>query len=676
MNEISKLSIRDGKVKSSQGALKGNELSQVSVLTSQFSRLNIKEGVAKFDLMRFQDQQVGVKAQKFSISADWDKLMGEMRRCVREQFGETADENCIHFCCYIRGGEHRVDFSNVECLQENNVVNSVVLFWIGEPKDKPDSPDKSFKKLREELAQERKERQKELEREREMRQELERKVEREREELEQVNDKLHQQEDTIQRLKLVSTTQAIQEEYNKHVPWKIDEVEHWLKGEVESFDVQPLEKQKLEPPVQNWWSDMLLGRFPSVIDTHSKCELLGKDGTQHKPDFTMVCGPSVLWERLDRVLEVRPSIITVAEKRDVVIQVYTRLIEVLDHQPERVVVYGAALDHANACFVRVERKLSDPNNRTLFVSDCLKLFQVQEDTKSVWSDHGELLLRFLNLSAVDCGYVEVKLPKVLGVEMESVLCRRKNVVLYLADDAVYKVTKEAQKESEFLKRLKSCNPQVCPGLLNSKGDAFSMQKGIDARAVEKLNLAQLTKDLFWAIYQMHDVGVVHCDIKPSNVVLLNNVFCLIDFDAAIHWRDAGAQRRRWTKEFASSGLILEQDTKDYDMVGLFWTVTFFVARKELEEKWRSSNWTKATRLEWGLDMITNENSLLRGLGVVPSNERYPCRLVHPSQVIREFKELRKENDSQESWIQQVRRVEAERGWPSCPLPILEQVWKE
>ena len=81
----------------------------------------------------------------------------------------------------------------------------------------------------------------------------------------------------MQRLKLVSTMQAIKEEYNKHIPWKIDEVETWLKREVETFEVKPLKKQKSEGPLQTWWTDMLSNRFPSVKDTHNKRNLIGRD---------------------------------------------------------------------------------------------------------------------------------------------------------------------------------------------------------------------------------------------------------------------------------------------------------------------------------------------------------------------------------------------------------------
>src|SRR5689334_1115562 len=106
-------------------------------MSSQVSRLNMKGEIAKFNLMRFKDQELGLKAKKYPVSASWDELMDTMRECVRSQFNEKANDDCIHFCCYLVAGEHRMEFREVEFLrlQAPHIIDHIVLFWIVEEKD-------------------------------------------------------------------------------------------------------------------------------------------------------------------------------------------------------------------------------------------------------------------------------------------------------------------------------------------------------------------------------------------------------------------------------------------------------------------------------------------------------------------------------------------------------------
>jgi hypothetical protein len=452
------------------------------------------------------------------------------------------------------------------------------------------------------------------------------------------------------------------------VHWKLSELLEWLTEDVKMIDVVPLSRSKNEQKVQNWWVNTLAS-FSNIKDTHAQCQLVGHEGTLHRPDLTMTVGPSVLWEMVDRIIELKPSITTAAETRDVVVQVCTRMIEILDHQPKRVVVYGAALDHANVCFIRVERTLKRPLERTLHVSDCLTLF---EGTN--WSVHGKLLLRFLNLSAEECGFIKVELPMVFNVQMESVLCRRRNTTLYLAQNVVYKVSSCAMMEAGIMRQLAECRPLVCPAIVSADSRAFAMEFGQDARSVEHVDLNQLARDLFWAVFQLHEQKIVHSDVKPSNVVLLNGAYCLIDFDAAVELSD-GAERRRTTEAFSSSPLLLtEESCEDWDMVGLFWTVTFFHARASSGSMWRNSHWNADLRYKCGLEMIVSSESVLRRAGVIPESGTAPCRLVHPKEHMIAYCQLKERCGDRSLWIERVRELEKTNNWFLCPQPILERVW--
>ena len=613
---------------------------KMASLSSQFSRANLGDRV-HFSLMRFTDQEKGLKAERYEVESEgWDTLMDALRSCVREKFNEQVEEDRIHFCFFIKEATSRTEFNGVGALKGGNIRDNCVLFWTGKPKDRPVSPEKLWKDLKEEVKQN-------------------------KEEVKQNRKEVALLRDELQRVKLVSSTQAMQEEFDKHIQWKIGELEEWLKGEVKLIQVSVMEASKVEDPVQLWWNTVLLANFLTMKDTHAKCNtLVGRDGTMHKPDFTMTVGPSILWEKIDRVFELKPSIVSPAGRRDVVVQLYARLVEVFDHQPERVVAYGIALDHANVCFVRAERNFSSPNVRRLYVSDCLNLFE-----KNEWSIHGRLLLRFLALSAIECGFVEVVLPRILDVQMESVLCRRPDGVVYLAGGRVFKKSKRAAREVAFLRELSECLPRVCPSISLFDEESFAMGLGQDSRSVEHLDLNRLASDLFWGIYQLHEKGISHCDIKPSNVVLMDGLFCLIDFDAAIHL-NRNEERTRYTKEFATSTMLSEREETDWDLVGLFWTVTFFYARQCAGHQWRSSHWTEETRFKWGWEMITNEKSVLRRLGLVPAALTAPCTLMHPRRVMSLYLELTR--DAMSSWIGSVRKLETEKGWPSCPLHVLER----
>jgi hypothetical protein len=551
-----------------------------------------------------------------------DEFLEVAKKRVRELEHVNDDEE-VFFCFYAIGTQHRIEIKECDLFWTifDRIV-SPVYFWVGK---RPESPTKVIEELREEIADVR---------------------------------------DQLQREKLVSTAQSMQNEFDKHIEWKVKVLEHWLRGNVNPIKVTPLKKTGLEPPVQLFWVETLKS-FKNIVDTHSVCPLVGRDGTRHKPDLTMIVGPSVVWEKVDRILEIKPSITSASGRRDVVVQVFSRMIEVLDHQPKREVVYGAGLDHGHVCFVKATRKLEVPLERELYVSQCLKLFDGAQ-----WSEHGKLFLRFLNLGPEDCGFVEVQLPMVLNVQMQSVLCRRMTTTLFIAEKVVYKTSPSILEEVAFMKRLAECQPPVCPALLDWDESALAMELGQDSRSVEDLDLQQLAQDLFWAIFHLHDRGVCHGDIKPSNVVLLRGRFCLIDFDAAVDV-DEKAERKRLTEVFAASTLLQELDCTDWDLVGLFWTVTFFYGREEEGDKWRKSRWNDDGRYKWGHQMIDFQDSLLRRAGVVPDSSVKPLRLVHPKEHMKAYFELKDGCKDPSEWIMRVRQHEKERGWFSCPKQILE-----
>jgi serine/threonine protein kinase len=245
--------------------------------------------------------------------------------------------------------------------------------------------------------------------------------------------------------------------------------------------------------------------------------------------------------------------------------------------------------------------------------------------------------------------------------METVLCRRPDTVVYLADKLVYKTCSTAATEAATMRRLADCQPHVCPAVISHNDVVFAMELGQDSRGVGGLDLRELTTDLFWAVFQLYEHDVVHSDIKPSNVVLLGGKYCLIDFDAAV---DLGTlARRRYSAAFSSSDLLVEKSAADWDMVS------------RPNNRWRRLDWNVDSRYRWGTDMIFRSSSVLRRAGVVPESGTAPCLLVHPNHRMDMYCALKEGCKDAVAWIDRVRKLEKEKSWPVCPPEILER-WFE
>ena len=94
-----------------------------------------------------------------------------------------------------------------------------------------------------------------------------------------------------------------------------------------------------EAPLQAAYNAIFVEELPSYFkDTHASCTLSGKHGETHKPDITMLVNDCLTWESIDVVLEIKVDIHNNAGNREVCLQIYSRPLEVLDHQPDRRVV--------------------------------------------------------------------------------------------------------------------------------------------------------------------------------------------------------------------------------------------------------------------------------------------------------------------------------------------------
>ena len=108
---------------------------------------------------------------------------------------------------------------------------------------------------------------------------------------------------------------------------------------------------------------------------------------------------------------------------------------------------------------------------------------------------------------------------------------------YLSDDEKYqKITKQFQTEKEILKLL---NFDFIPNYIDS-GELFLCMSYIEGKNLreiknklsykEKLDIfIQLSK----IVQKLHKAKIIHCDIKPENIIYNNGKIFLIDFGSAV-----------------------------------------------------------------------------------------------------------------------------------------------
>ncbi len=606
-------------------------------------------------LKRFSDPSM--KGPARCVTAPWSRLMDALEDCARQQFGELVPPGQqIRFCFYLNDAAHRTPLKHADQLRAvfGDVKQQSVFFWVDCGDAEPVSPDALFTKVA-------------------------------------------RLEDCLQRLSLGGSTSAIMEqEWSKRSLWRRSDVAQWLQSvdavrlpaELHEL-VQTIQNSKTEHKLQEGWRALLKKLDPCVIDSHASSTafhgLVEHNGTKHFPDFTKFVGVSTTWEALQWLIELKLSIGSDAEWRGAVLQWYSRVVVVLDHQPERSVCVGAVLGAQHVCFVRVERNTLQPTqSRALFVSDAFQCF-AQVGGRWTFSADGELLLHFLALSPSHCGHAPVALPTALGHEMQS--CLRRGTSdgswLYICDGDVYKVGPCAAAEVEVLTRLtRMCVIKVCPVVRASDAKAFAMEQCDELRSLiskkdaAAVDLLQLATTLFWSLFAIHACGIIHSDVKPSNVLRdRNNQFLLCDFDAALAWRagDGLIERHRSTPGFSDSPFVVRSGPHDWDLEGLYWTLVYVWARQDRSSQWSEANW-KSSRAEFAVKAALDAGPLQPYFA--PAS--FPKTLLHPNTCMAAYVALLDGSDDGGArgefgaWVARVRAVEREKQWFACPEELLQQ----
>lgn len=207
------------------------------------------------------------------------------------------------------------------------------------------------------------------------------------------------------------------------------------------------------------------------------------------------------------------------------------------------------------------------------------------------------------------------------------------------------------------------------------------------------DVVRLAGDIFWCLAVLHELGVVHNDVKPSNMLVVADTqqgpAVLCDFGHAVRWR-SGEQMLDVCGATESFGVVRTAfencATSMYacDLEGLYWSVmALWLQVVDKKATWRPEK--AAARLSnmeqcggQGLIREYKENGVQRVLPHDPVLRHYvheqarERKLWEPHQLMEQYLGvLRETNCGEDEWLARVQRLEAEAQVFPCPRRVLQ-----
>jgi hypothetical protein len=284
-------------------------------------------------------------------------------------------------------------------------------------------------------------------------------------------------------------------------------------------------------------------------------------------------------EYLDVPIELKEKISSDAMRRDVVLQILDRIAYCASAQPNRQAFWGIGMDSKSYVVVKCMRDLE---------CSVSPMFEINSSTAL------KSLKRLLNCHF---GYIPVTLPKIFGQHVTTRMCESPTGAVFAVDDStVAKVSKTdgvalMQNELQILNIVAKNTSVVVTPLPLGNQDAENLNPGFGFALGFKMprcrplsvssdnEIFSMLVSIFWRLAVVHGCGIIHNDIKPSNILeqtVDGHVeYLLCDFGHAYQDQKNTTYKRGATDAFSSIPEVFPECTNNMaarDVESLYWTV--------------------------------------------------------------------------------------------------------